>query len=79
MNKVLTLTDEQIHHDTFIKRIYSHFKELPSLGRIKTISLITPWGYGDRYQVKCTLQREYIVYERDGEIHNVGIYRKDLL
>lgn len=79
MNKVLALTDEQIHHDTFMEKIYSYFKEHPDLGRIKTISLITPWGYGDRYRVKCTLEREYIVYERDGGIHNIGIYRKDLL
>ena len=63
----------------FMNKISAHFKEHPNLGRIKTISLISPWGHGDRYRVKCTLQREYIVYEKDGEIHNIGLYKQDLI
>lgn len=63
----------------FMNKISSHFKEHPELGRIKTIGLIPPWGHGDRYRVKCTLQREYIVYEKNGEIHNIGLYRNDLI
>ena len=62
----------------FMNKISSHFKERPDLGRIKTISRMSTWGYGDRYHVKCTLQREYIVYEKDGEIHNIGTYKKEL-
>lgn len=79
MDKVFTLTKEQLHHGTFMKRISAHFKDHPDLGRIKTISLISPWVHGDRYRVKCTLQREYVIYERDGEIHNIGLYKQDLI
>ena len=62
----------------FMKTISSYFKDHPELGRIKTIVLMSPWGHGDRYRVKCTLQREYIVYEKDGESHNIGTYIKEL-
>lgn len=79
MDKVFTLTKEQLHHSTFMITISAHFKDHPELGKIKTIGLISPWGHGDRYRVKCTLQREYVIYEKDGEIHNIGLYRQDLI
>ena len=77
MRHVLTIQGEQCCHAAFIKTVSVYFKEHPELGRVKTIGLITPWGHGDRYRVKCTLQREYIVYEKDGEIHNIGVFRED--
>ena len=64
---------------SFIDKISNHFNAHKSLGRIRTIKLLSPWGYGDRYHVKCTLQREYIVYEKNGEIHNIGLYKKYLI
>lgn len=79
MDKLHPLTEEQLHNVTFMRLISAYFKEHPELGRIKTISLISPWGHGNRYRVKCTLQREYIVYEKDGEIHNIGLYKQDLI
>ena len=75
----LPLTNTQRAHNLFMDIISSHFRNHPELGRIKTISRMSPWGYGDRYHVKCTLQREYIVYEKDGEIHNIGLYKQDLI
>ena len=63
----------------FMDTITVHFKNHPELGRIKTISKMSPWGHGDSYRIKCTLQREYIVYEKDGEIHNIGLYKQDLI
>lgn len=65
-------------HTDFMSVISAYFEKRSELGRVKTISLITPWGHGDRYKVKCTLQREYIVYEKNGKVHNIGTYRKDL-
>lgn len=79
MNNIFTPTDEQVRHGIFMKRISAHFKDHPDLGRIKTISRMSPWGHGDRYRVKCTLQREYVIYEKDGEIHNIGLYKQDLI
>lgn len=61
----------------FYMKIDEYFRKRPQIGRIKIVSLMKPWGYGNRYHVKCTLRREYIVYEQDGEIKNVGIHIPD--
>ena len=58
----------------FNKKIDEYFKQRPELGRIKVVSPMKQWGHGRRYHVKCTLQREYIVYEQNEEIKNVGTY-----
>lgn len=65
-------------HD-FINVIYDYFKTNSRLGRIKTISTMEPLGNKMRFHVKCTKKREYIVYEKDGKIFNVGIYKKELV
>lgn len=46
---------------------------------IKTISTMEPLGNKMRFHVKCTKKREYIVYEKNGEIFNVGSYKKELV
>ena len=79
MKNITESTPVQCAIVLFMNKIYAHFKEHPELGRIKTIGLMSPWGHGNRYRVKCTLQREYIVYEKYGEIHNIGLYRQDLI
>lgn len=79
MYKTSRLINEKPQCVAFMEIISAHFRDHSELGRIKTISRLSPWGHGDRYRVKCTLQREYIVYEKNGEIHNIGLYRNDLI
>lgn len=58
------------------KKIGNIFKARPVLGRIKTILQMSPIGNIQRYHVHCTCDRDYIVYIRDGELFNVGIYNE---
>ena len=61
-------------NNKFNMKINEYFRQRPHLGRVKTVSLMEPWGHGRRYRVKCTLQREYIVYEQGEQIKNIGTY-----
>lgn len=63
----------------FIKLIHDYFKVNNHLGKIKTISLIGFINGNMHFRVKCIKNKEYIVYEKDGEILNVGIYKKELV
>ena len=62
----------------FHKKIEVYIKDR-NLGKIKSISALSSWREGLRFHVRCTLQREYIIYFKGDEICNIGIYRKELV
>lgn len=63
----------------FIKLIHDYFDANSHLGKIKTISLIGSINGNMRFRVRCIKKKEYIVYEKNREIFNVGIYREELV
>lgn len=79
MKDVFNPTSEQRNIMAFMDKIRVYFDEHEELGKIKRYGLLDPWGHGNRYYVKCTRRREYIVYEKNGEVHNVGIYKEGFL
>lgn len=56
------------------RKIDKVFESRPNLGKIKSIVPMRPVGNNQRYHIRCTYNRNYIVYVRDGEIFNVGVY-----
>lgn len=62
----------------FHKKIEVYIKDR-NLGKIKSISALSPWRGGLRFRVRCTFQRDYIIYFRDDEVCNIGIYREELV
>lgn len=79
MKNLPDLTPEQLQHIEFMNKIRNYFTEHDQLGTMRTCSLLDTWGHGFRYYVKCSLDREYIIYEKNAEIHNVGVYKEDFI